>query len=64
MPTLDYKTYQLTDFVSEALDDPYFSENWLLSDIQKLKKSLNLKVEPLSKTHRTELAFLKDYGIL
>lgn len=57
MPTLDYETYQLTDFVSDAPDDPYFSENWLLSDIQKLKKSLNLKVELLSKTHRTELAF-------
>lgn len=37
MPTLDYEIYQLTDFVSDALDDSYFSENWLLSDIQKLK---------------------------
>lgn len=57
MPTLDYETYQLTDFVSDAPDDPYFSENWLLSDTQKLKNSLNLKVKLLSKTHRTELAF-------
>ena len=57
MPTLDYETYHLTDFVSDAPDDPYFSENWLLSDVQKLRNSLALKVELLSKSHRTELAF-------